>query len=113
MRYNKQLKSHKAIYLVTPDLAGMRGSAIASPAMRCYSPSSRFFPFPFPNLDDQRTPDPAHRGYRPVHGEHGFDGYRDFASGDRRRYRHQPADAEARHHLVSAVAGGIHSGERL
>src|SRR6266850_2531498 len=24
----------------------MRGSAIASPAMRCYSPSSRFFPFP-------------------------------------------------------------------
>src|SRR5258708_19054699 len=46
MRYNKQLKSRKAISIVTQDLGGMRGSAIASPAMRCYSPSSRFFPFP-------------------------------------------------------------------
>ena len=31
---------------VTRDLGGMRGSAIASPTMRCYSPSSRFFPIP-------------------------------------------------------------------
>jgi len=36
-----------------------------------------------------------------------------LAAGDRGRYWRQPADAETRHHLVSAVAGGIYSGERL
>ncbi len=66
-----------------------------------------------PNPDDQRTPDPAHRGYCLVHGEHGFHGHRDVASGDRGRHRHQPADAETRHYLLFAVARGVHSGERL
>src|SRR2546429_4186956 len=33
--------------------------------------------------DDQRTPDPAHRGHRPVHGEHGLDSDCDLAAGDR------------------------------
>src|SRR5665213_3153902 len=51
-------------------------------------------PFSSPNPDDQRTPDPAHRGHSLVHGKHGFHGHLDVASGDRSRYRHQPADAE-------------------
>src|SRR3981189_102408 len=95
------------------DLGGIRGSAIASPSLRCYSPPPASFPPLSPIFDDQRTPDPAHRGHRPVHGEHGFDRDRHLAAGDRGRYWRQPADAETRHHLVSAVAGGIYSGERL
>src|SRR6202163_4769048 len=98
---------------VTQDLDVARRSALASASLRCYSPPPASFPPLSPILDEQRTPDPTHRGHRPVHGEHGFDRDRHLAAGDRGGYWREPPDAETCHHLVSAVAGGIYSGERL
>src|ERR1700687_2839225 len=86
-------------------------NSLTSPVV--LQPSSRLFPAALPIFDDQRTPDPAHRGHRPVHGEHGFDRDRPLAAGDRGGYWREPPDAETCHHLVSTVAGGIYSGERL
>src|ERR1700761_7518356 len=46
---------------ITQDLGGFPASAIACRAMGCYSATSHPYPSaPFPN--EQRTPDPAHRG---------------------------------------------------
>ena len=58
-------------------------------------------PFSLSLPDEQTTPDPADRRHCPVHGEHGLDRDRDLAACDRGRHRHQPADAEARDHLLS------------
>src|SRR5581483_11357042 len=85
------------------------GSACCSMAkMRkspSYSPPRKFY--------EQTASDTAHRGHRPVHGEHGFDGDCDIVAGHRRRYRYEPADAQARDHLLSLVACRFHPGERL
>src|SRR5258707_12279930 len=89
-----------------PSRFGPRGKALLQP-------SPRLFPAALPILDEQRTPDPAHRGHSPVHGEHGFDRDRHLAAGDRGGYWREPPDAETCHHLVSAVAGGIYFGERV
>ena len=51
----------------------------------------------------------ADRRHRAVHGEHGLDGDRDLAAGDRARARHQSAGPEARGHVLPAVARHLHS----
>src|SRR5262249_8732349 len=60
-----------------------------------------------PEVHVAETHRAADRGGRLVHGEHGFDRDRDLAAGDRCRYRHEPAGAQARGHCLPAVARGL------
>src|SRR5258705_421487 len=57
-----------------------------------------------------------HSPYRrlfPLHGEHGLDGDRDFPPGHRRRYRREPARAQARADFLSRRTRGVHTDQRL
>src|ERR1700756_2151197 len=97
-----------------PPLLRRAGGRRPAAGAACYrGPRASNAVTPSPASPSARTDRAAHRGGRAVHGERRFDRDRDLAAGDRGRYRHGPARAQARHHLLSHLACSIPAALRL